>query len=349
MIKASAGTGMRWRIKWGLVLPILLAPLGLGGCDPCSGVAACEGGVATRIDYEGDLILRFANSPAAAIRVDFVRTGGGTLLPRDSVTVFTDSVGKFRIEGEVLDGQTVMGKLVIHQPAPLGTVVYEDLPLVPTAVATETRYMGSWRLDHPHFGSFGEVIYRNTLGRADGVEVEFRRRGGVSVEPSTFLMRTDVGGRFPLSPLPRDTGEIVFDLIFRPPPPYRPATYENQRMRALVGSNPNPFMGPYWIGPHMPYLGLLVWGDTGAGAVGVEVEFRRISGIEVEPDRYVTQSNQWANFSLGPVPRVPGSVRVELTIRPPAPYQTVVDTIVITTTDENTANVLYGTWAIPRR
>jgi hypothetical protein len=193
------------------------------------------------------------------------------------------------------------------------------------------------------------VAHRTTLSVAPDVEVEFRWRGGVDVEPRNFTVTTDGGGRFPLRPVPADTGEVVFDLVVRPPAPLSERTFSNQRMYARAEANPEPYFGTFWIGPHLPYLGIVLWGDTGQGAVGVPVQVRRLSGIAVTPNQYNTTTSPDATFLLGPRASASGTVELQVTFRPPAPYRVVVDTISLNTTEGDEAGVLARTWMLPRR
>src|SRR6185437_8643674 len=66
----------------------------LAGCDPCAGVASC---VSTpRLAIEGTIVEHLSGLPQQGVRVDVVRTGGGTL-ETDSASAITDASGHWQI------------------------------------------------------------------------------------------------------------------------------------------------------------------------------------------------------------------------------------------------------------
>jgi hypothetical protein len=62
-----------------------------------------------------------------------------------------------------------------------------------------------------------------------GATVEFRRRGGVPLVQELFTTQTNEGGIFRMFPAPLADGEVVGDMTFRLPPPYRDTTFTNIR------------------------------------------------------------------------------------------------------------------------
>jgi hypothetical protein len=63
-----------------------------------------------------------------------------------------------------------------------------------------------------------------------GAGVEFRRTGGVAVEEAVFRWTTNEIGVFQYSSPPLEDGEVIGDLTFRLPPPYRDTTFTGIRL-----------------------------------------------------------------------------------------------------------------------
>ena len=234
------------RIQSSLVSLFLLVA---AACDPCFGTTAC---VEPYISYEGRLIWHLTGGPAAGVRVEFLpsETAGGSA---DAVSTVSDEQGSFVIRMNAPEGGEVHGSLVFHPPPP-----YEHFPfavhgirMTTSTVRGDVRNLGLWgvgplRVD-PHISYVGEIYYADTNQRAAGVEVEFRRTGGIAVEPDTFVVRSNELGRFPLFMTPQGEGEVVGDLFIRPPAPYRALTIRGVRLATLVGGNEIRLVGVWGI------------------------------------------------------------------------------------------------------
>ena len=338
-----------------LALAFLL--LSVAACDPCAGVSLCSGQRSIR--YQGEVTLRFLGGAAEGIQVEFVRTGG-VGLDRDTIRTETNALGSFSLEAEADGAGEVVGELILYPPGSTGSgpisLVRIPMSLATGRSASDVRYLGPFSVPHLYFGAYGELFYRGgPLYATEGVfarnvEVEFRRTGGIRVEPDTFVVRSNGAAQFPLEPQPLEVGEVVFDLLIRPPAPYQSFSVSNVRMSARFAEPSNRVLvARAGVGPHLPYFGALFYADTQQPAVGTEVEFRRTGGINLAQDTYVTTVDSFARFSLGPVPLEAGAVTADLVVRPPAPYRSFTITgVSLSTTDENVQNVPAGRWEIPR-
>ena len=120
-------------------------------------------------------------------------------------------------------------------------------------VRGDLKSLGVWGVGPlpvaPHISYVGELHYADTGARAIGVAVEFRRTGGIAVEPDTLLQRTDASGRFALflKPTPSQDGEVVGEVLVRPPPPYASITIPDVRLPTLRGGNDIRFLGVWTI------------------------------------------------------------------------------------------------------
>jgi hypothetical protein len=328
------------------LLPLLLSS---AGCDPCFGTLACTG--EPRISYEGELIQQFTTfgDPAAGVQVEFIRTGGARLTA-DTLKAVSDSTGRFRLETLAREQGTVRGDLVIRPGPFVGSMRVRDLELTTTAARGEVRHLGSWHVPHLHFGAMGEFFNRGNRQIAPNVRVEVRRTGGIRIEPESWVTFSDPGGRFAINPRPLEPGTVELELIVRSPVTFLLDTIPNVRVSTMVTRRTDPVIGRWGVGPHLPFAGLLRWGDTLQPAVGVEVEVRRVEGVVTYPDRYTTTTNSAGTFSLGPVPHTLGDVVFELDVRPPAPYRAVtIRDVRVRSIERDGFAILVGQWLIPRR
>ena len=328
----------------GRTWPVLLLVLVLPACDPCAGVLSCGD---PEIAYRGTLLMRHSGAPVVDARVEFVASGGVGLT--EPAVARTDSAGIFVLEGATESRGQVSGVVRIY---------YSDGMLVdsiPGLVLSATRggdshNLGPIPIAWPHIDAFGNLFQRATRKPAAGVEVEFRRTGGVAIDPDTFVVKTDAAGNFPLRPSLAGTfGEVVGDLIIRPGGGARADTVRGLRLAATLRNDPSANVLHRGIGPHIPFIGRVVWGDNGAPAAGVQVEVKRVGGIEVEPAQYTVVANALGLFSLTGVPAAAGEVKYEITFRSTTPALSVVYPYTVRTLEDDRVDLLVDTWVLPPR
>lgn len=336
----------RW-IAW-LALPALLA-----GCDPCSGVGACG---APRIRYEGNVSRAFGHpaGPAEGVRVVFVRTGG-VALEGDSLVASTDRAGRFLLEARAVEEGEVTGELRLHPPSPLPPVVAKGVRMSTTRAPGELRRLGDWKVGYPHL-SYQVVLYHRTAGRPgtaptaplSGVEVLFRRTGGIAIEPDTLRTSTDPWGHALLRPRTTVSGEVTGDLTVFLLPPRKPftirglklATFHTERFDSLIRIG---------VGARLPYAAFLRWEGTQEGVADAEVEFRRTGGVPIHPEQYTARSDAYGTVFLDPAPLESGEVVGDVVVRPPAPGKPVtIRGVRLQTVEDERQHGIIGTWFVPR-
>ncbi len=325
------------------ILPIVLCFL--AACDPCSGLGSCG---APRVRYEGTLSQAFGSrGPASGIAVRFVRTGG-VMLDVDTVRGRSDEDGRFLLEAEARSEGEVVGDLLISPPAPLETVRIPGIRLVTSRASGELRTLADLPIPFPHFAHQARVFYRATGQPAVGVEVEFRRTGGITVEPDTFRLTVDERGFVILRPRTREFGELIGELVVYPLPPHRQFTVRGVRLTTRTTEQSAPIV-QIGIGARLPYAAIVVSAADGKGVAGVVLEFRRTSGIPISPDPFVfSSSDASGTLFLDPAPLESGEVRGDVTLRPPPPYETVVlRDVRLQTTEDDRAYQLLGYFSVP--
>ena len=200
-------------IRWSFPLLVFTA-----ACDPCAGISACN---RPHVDAVG-IVFDETGSRAEGVRVTYERTGGVDISAA-GIYAETDSLGEFRLQSSAARQGLVSGRLTFVPPPP-----YQDFPSSVEGVellahrAVDTRHLGIWRISAPQIHYAGELHWADTHTRAEGVEVEFRRTGGVLVVPDTFTMVTGADGRFIIRAAAREPGDVIAELVVRPPAPYQP-------------------------------------------------------------------------------------------------------------------------------
>ena len=319
----------------------------MGACDPCTGPGSC---VAPQVRYEGILTrgvgLGRQGPPADGIKVKFVPTGGNRLR-EDTLFATSNSDGRFILEGEAEGEGVTTGELIIYPPAPIAPVRIGGLRMATSRGVGDLHGLGEWRIPFPYLAYQFHVYYRANGEPARGIEVEFRRTGGIPIKPDSARMTVDERGYVILRPDIGAQGTLTGDLTVYPLPPRQPFTVRGLRL-ATVTEERHDSVFQIGIGQRLPYSAIVVWANTGQGIEGATVEFRRTGGVPIFPERFVAKSDRFGTVQLNPTPLAPGEVRGDVVITPPAPGVPVTLTDVrLTTVEDDRAPMLLGYWGVP--
>lgn len=312
------------------------------------GVVLPPWGTRLQLPYAGEMFYRFArNRLAVDIPVEFRRTSGAELYGSGmSAGVYrnrTDSAGRIPLFGDLAYATStddVVGELTVTLAAPYGRSTTKNVRLTPTP-----EFRPPIRV--PRLGAGPSLEYagvfhlRGNLQPIVGMRVDFRRIGGIPVQPESFTTVTAPDGTFifPLTPLA--DGMLIGELTVYPP---APATRFTMRLEIPTLYQDRGQMFARWgIGPHLLWYGRLV--ARGVGVPNVDVELRRVGGIPVTPEVVVTKTRAQGDFPMEPVPLGFGELIADLHVRPPAPYAPfVVRGLRIPTSEEDVYARLYATW-----
>lgn len=287
-----------------LFLGTVLLPVA-AACDPCSGIGTCS---SPQLRYEGDVLQKYPSLPLEGIRVEF-RPTGGVPMKVDVLTAVSNEDGRFLLEGEAETDGAVIGTLTFFATEPIPPAVFPGVALEAVRGRGDRQYAGSWEIPFPHLPYEAHFFDRATRAAADGIEVEFRRTGGIEVDPDTFRATTDVFGNVKLRPLAREAGVVRGELVVYPVPPYRPFTVPDLEMATFYEQRFDSTLVRIGVGADLPYAGTLKWADSMEPAADIRLEFRRSGGVPIRPDPFFHVTDAFGTFHLNPVPLVEGQVQ----------------------------------------
>jgi hypothetical protein len=333
---------MAWKFASLLVLLPVLLPS--AGCDACTGALGACGPAELR--YEGEVRRLYPDAAAPNVRVEFTRTGGAATDERVLEAV-SDNLGRFFLEGSSDDEGDVVGDLSFYPPG-LPAVHHTGVVLSATRSVGGRMYLGSWAIAYPHLPYEARFFDRITRSPLPGIEVEFRRTGGIEVEPDTFTVTTNAFGTVKLRPLTQQAGELRGELLVKPLPPHKPYLIPGIRMRTFTEARNDSTIVDTGVGPHLAYSGILVWERGETPAAGVQLELRRTGGILFTPETFVTETDASGTFRINPVPLAAGILEADLVVRSPQSLRgTVVQSFRLSTVTGDGAPQFMGYFTIP--
>jgi hypothetical protein len=269
--------------------------------------------------FIGQLRNRRTGADTAALAmVSFQRTGGIPIEP-DRIETQADEHGRFFLAPVAKEPGTVTGLLLVRAD---GNLQVDTIPL-----SIETRFIDEAVHDVAvvNMGHallwVGELYRRGTNEHQAGIQVDFKRTGGINADPAQFTTYTNDIGYFPIQPRPLGDGELVGSITVHPPVG-SPFTVPNIRIGTTPGDTVR-FLGRFGYGPHAYGLLELRYRTTqSAVAPGTVVTFRRISGVETSSPTYtdVVREHGFSSVDLGT--NVVGTVLADVEVKLGEPWGT---------------------------
>lgn len=271
------------------------------------------------VDFVGELTYRRLNIPLAYSGVRFVRTSGARLARGDTLYGGSGPDGLFYMETLALEPGEIVGDLTLTPPDFPRPYVVRGVRL--TARVTDRRpaldrsFRVGATLDY-----VAELRARGSREPLAGVDVEFRRTGGVLLTSDVFRGRTNAEGRVALTPTPANEsqGEVVGDLTVRGGSLAAPFVIRNVRL-AVYDSDELRFLGVLGVGVQAVAVGELVFRGDRTPLADVEVTFARTGGVPATPATVTTRSGADGRFGVTLVTDSVGDVVGDLTLRRAAP------------------------------
>lgn len=285
------------------------------------------------------------------VGVMFHQTSGPSLRRPDGgstsdVSTGTDSYGRaqmFVYNAFASDTGEIVGNAIVDLPAPFGPSKSETLRLRPTYLYRAPGIV-------PRMGvgpslAYSAAVFDRASGRTlSGIQVDFKRVGGVDVEPHELTMITDNFGYAHFTLLALGTGSIFADITIHPPV----GAPETFRDTIPTFDSDVPRLHANWTtGAVLPYYGIVR--SFGKALPGTTVRVRRTGGIAVAPDDNTVVTDDNGVFQFSPHPLAAGTAVFDLTLTPPAPYRPfIVHNVSITTVQRDTNGFNVWVWDLEK-
>jgi hypothetical protein len=319
----------------------------VGACDPCAGIIGCA--VPPRVSVLGRLLDDSTRRPVPNATLDFVRTGG-VALEVDSVQVRTRSDGTFRFDIPAQSAGTTYADIMVR-PGAQPAYRMRAQAFSTSAVRGESTILPPWstRLSLPDLA----VIYRRgpALTTIPYVLIEFRQTGGAAVEglgATPYQSMTDEGGYarlFARDVRPLESGDVIGDLEIHTQAPLAPTIHQGVRIPVRSEFRPVARGLPFGAGPSVLYH--FEVGDRGDGArlAGVRIDFRRDSGLAIEPATWTAYTEPTGRVAVPAIAHTFGTVYGVITVTPQAPYKSYERSVALEAFDKDGA-ILYGGYGV---
>lgn len=168
-------------------------------------------GAGPSLEYAAQLYDRATGRVLPNVPFTLHRVSGVSLQDPD-LTGTSDAQGYVRIHGRPLGTGKLVADITIQHP--YGPEVRRDT--LATFEDDFGKFAGNW-LAGPVLPYYG-LLRANAHDLID-VPVRVRRTGGVEVSPSDTIVRTNIFGGVPISPVPHGDGTVTLELTFMPPAP----------------------------------------------------------------------------------------------------------------------------------
>jgi hypothetical protein len=195
------------------------------------------------------LLYRTTMQPVdSGASIIFRRTGGALTQP----DTFVNQVNQFGSVGVQLAASAageVIGNLEVRLGEPYGTEVISGKHLASAEDDVQrfagTHLVGRW------FPQFAQLLDSVTHAPIPGARVSFTRVSGVAFAPDPYITTPNADGYFALRPQPLADGEVIGNMTFELPPPYRNATALGIHLKSSMDDSLR-FVAAWFIAPSKP-------------------------------------------------------------------------------------------------
>ena len=314
------------------VTGLVLVPL-LSACDPCAGTASCH--ITPEASVGGQFIERKSGATVPGVMLEFVRKSGAQT-DQDTARAITDRDGFFQLRLGAIENGNVTGDLRVTPPSPWPEFVVEGMA-IPT---TRTRGNGSNLgrvVVNPYVMLVGDVYDRKTGTPDRNPTVTLHRLSGAQLATDPTTLATDPDGRVTLiEPAVAKFGVIHAEMGISAPG--YPRTYRVKRDIPVHFRDGNITIIGLPMGFGLQQTGVVARRGNDARLPGVLVEFKRTSGLAVNPTTLTLTARDDGFFVINLDAPDTGTVTGDLTITPPAPYpKEVLRGVVLVSMDDDNA------------
>lgn len=320
--------------RWVLLPAFIALSASLSGCDQCAGTPSCRS--TPEISYSGQFIERQSGAPVAGVSVTFVRESGVEFAYATPSTL-SDADGFFVLRAPALQEGFASGDLRVVPPPPHVPYTIADVSLQTNRVRGSGGNFGRLVVN-PYLFLVGHVRDRKTHTPLPGAQVMMRRLGGGRVEVDSMAFVTDPGGQFGWEPRVIDPAPIEASFEISASGYSRPHVIRRNLFLAYRDLDMMFVILP--VGWGLSYSGGTVRRGSYEAIPGVTVEFRRIAGINTQPEQTNLPVDSRGGFPIAVEPLAEGSLIAELRILPPSPFPPETSRVEMQTTDDDEVQTL---------
>ncbi len=165
----------------------------------------------------------------------------------------------------------------------------------------------------------GQVIEFRSGEGLTGVELIFRRTGGVQLIDPVESVTTGANGMYDYRARAQEPGSVTFSVTVRPPAPFPDYTVQDITIATSAVKGEGQPLGRWLANPHFAFVGEVHMLDP-REAARMEcatppcgsVEFVRRGGVDVVPDSILTYLDPYGRFFFNPAPLGVGDVIFDL-------------------------------------
>ena len=200
----------------------------------------------------------------------------------------------------------------------------------------------------PRLSLTGQLIVRETGAAVPGAAVDFVRTGGVSLASDSISTTTDGAGRFQLAVGASALGQVVGDLVVRPPAPWhayraRGVSYPTSDVRGQ-----GQVLGQLVVTPYVAFLGVLSNRADGRPLSGARVTIVRTGGVELTAsDSFDIAADTTGYFFFDVAAQDAGALTTDMIVHAPAlPQASRRSGVVFTAQYQDRLTQVGGAWTL---
>jgi hypothetical protein len=310
-----------------------MAVLFVASCDECAGTPSCT--TTPELSYSGQFIDRATGKSVEGVSISFIRRAGAELL--NDPSALSDGDGFFVLRTPALQEGFVGGDLRVVPPAPHVPYTIRDVTLATNSVRGDGGNLGRLVVQ-PFLFLVGHVRDRFTHAPLPNVQVTVRRLGGGRLAEDSMTFVTDGGGQFGWDAQVIDPEPI--DASFEMTVEGHPRSYTVERRINFAYRDLEMTFVFLPVGWGLAYSAGTARRGSNAIIPGVQVFFRRLSGIATEPEATPLPVDANGAFPIAVTPLAEGSLTAELRVVPPTPFRPETTVVELRTSDDDVVKSL---------
>jgi len=306
-------SGLAVRVMLGCLTAVGLATA--MACDRCSGVSPCTTG--EHVGVQGRIVDDATGRGVGGARIQLVRTG------TDSASTFTstDAEGNFQLD---LKGETGSYDVVVAPPG-LPPYRVQGLGLPSSTTPGEATVFQPW-ISVPSFGTAGELYFAsNPSMLVPSGMFYFARTGGAQISgpglSNGVYASNVISGRTVLlgGVNAASLDDVIGDVTVQLPDPYGTTVLHNFHIKPDYRFRSRGVLR-FGVGPQLGWIMRIYNRATIAPVSGTTISFHRTGGIPTSAESFTAVTNSSGEFYVPILPLAKGTLIGDLTVQPPAPF-----------------------------